>query len=84
MFLLPRTEKPEENAWKFQDMLDYNSYSSFIEGIKDIQRMSLEKILDFMPYHEITYLLGKNLANERINNFGLFYSVKAGTETLNY
>ena len=24
MFLLPRTEKPEDNSWKFQDMLDYN------------------------------------------------------------
>ena len=79
MFLLPRTEKPEENSWKFQDMLDYNEYSSFIEGIKDIPRVSLETILEFMPYHEINYLLGKNLANERISNFGLFYSVKTGT-----
>lgn len=41
MFVLPETDKPEENAWKFQGMLDYNGYSSFIEGIKDIQRMNL-------------------------------------------
>lgn len=59
--------------------MDYNEYSSFIEGIKDIPRVTLEKILDFMPYHEMTYLLGKNLANDRISNFGLFYSTKAGT-----
>jgi hypothetical protein len=84
MYLLPRTEKPEENAWRFQDMLDYNGYMSFIEGIKEIQRINLEQILDFLPYHETTYLLGKNLANNKIENFGLYYSVKAGTEQLNY
>ena len=41
MFLLPATEQPENNGWKFQDMLDYNGYSSFIEGVKDIPRIKL-------------------------------------------
>lgn len=65
-------------------MLDYNGYSSFIEGIKDIKRNNLENILDFMPYHEMTYLLGKDIVNEKVSKFGLYYSVKAGQQSLRY
>lgn len=31
-----------------------------------------------MSYHEMTYLLGKDIVNEQINKFGLYYSVKTG------
>ena len=65
-------------------MLDYNGYMSFIEGLKEISRLNLEKILSFLPYHELTYLFGKHIASDRINNFGLFYSVKPGSEKLTY
>jgi hypothetical protein len=37
-----------------------------------------------MSYHEMTYLLGKDIANDNISKFGLYYSVKSGPQVLNY
>jgi hypothetical protein len=83
MFLLPQAES-DENLQRLRDIIDYNGYSVLFENVSNVKRMNAENMLNFLSYHQLTYIMGKDIVSDNLSKLQLIFAAKAGPHHLNH